>query len=297
MGLADRDYQKETPNHRFTNLRLTPVVKWLIIINCIIYLLDFLIIPGFQGTLSQSPFVGPLTQLGAFSIDSAFKDFHVWEFITFQFLHGSPPHLIFNCMGLFFFGPSMERWWGSNKFLIFYLICGIFGALFFSLLAVSGILPATDLHAYLVGASAGIYGILIGVAITTPHLKVRLLFPPIELTMRQLAIGVLAFAVFIIVAKIGNNGGGEAGHLGGAIGGFLLVRYPWLIAGRSQFKVFRHPVTKPRELPKLRPRTELEQSEDTEVDRILDKISAKGLHSLTQAERDTLNNLSNRNKP
>ena len=109
----------------------------------------------------------------------------------------------------------------------------------------------------LVGASAGIYGIFIGVAIIAPDLRVALLFPPIELSMRQLAIGLMVDFRRGDPAQLGGNEGGEAGHLGGAILGFILMRYPRLLGGGSRGgnpSARRRLRTTPT--PKLRPRTE-----------------------------------------
>ena len=178
--------------------QLTPVVKWLLIANVAVYFLDILL----EGSFGQKP----LRYFGAFAIQSAVFEFRIWEFLTFQFLHGSIGHLLFNSIGLFFFGPWMERWWGSKKFLIFYLLCGVAGAAFFALLTFMGILPG-GLQSAMVGASAGIYGIFIGVAIVAPNLRVALLFPPVELSMRQLAIGLLVISVGSILLSIGGFDG------------------------------------------------------------------------------------------
>jgi membrane associated rhomboid family serine protease len=229
MGIADRDYHRSPQGGFLSNL--TPVVKWLLTSNIAIFLLDYLLIPFVLDSNLDGENIPKIVDWGAFSIESAIHHFQVWRFISFQFLHGSLGHLLFNSMGIFFFGPWMERWWGSQRFLIFYLICGIGGAAFFSLLTLTGIVPA-DSQSILVGASAGIYGIFIGVAITAPNLRVSLLFPPIELSMRQLAIALLAISAGSIILKLGGNEGGEAGHLGGAIIGAILMRWPQLLSGR-----------------------------------------------------------------
>lgn len=273
MGIADRDYHRR--DHRESGgffSQITPVVKWLLILNLGIYFLDVLLETK------------PLRQFGAFAIHSAIFEGRIWEFITFQFLHGSVGHVLFNSMGIFFFGPWMERWWGSRKFLIFYLLCGVAGAAFFTLLEMLGVVP----DAYLVGASAGIYGILIGVAVVAPDLRVALLFPPIELSMRQLAIALLAISAGSILFKIGGNEGGDAGHLGGAILGFILVRYPQLLGRGGQISVFRPKAFSKSPEPKLKPRSTMEQDQDSAVDVILDKISRDGFQSLTPKEKDLL---------
>ncbi len=281
MGIADRDYyrQDRRDGGGFFS-QITPVVKWLLILNLGIYFLD-LFLAGADGQR-------PLRDFGAFTIQTGVLNGRIWEFVTFQFLHGGFQHVLFNSMGIFFFGPWMERWWGSKKFMIYYLLCGVAGAAFFTLLVYLGILPRDGLQSPLVGASAGIYGILIGVAVVAPDLRVRLLFPPIELSMRQLAMALMAISVGSILLKWGGNEGGEAGHLGGAILGFVLVRYPWLLGGEEirraiQSKIFsRNPATPQKS------RWGVEKEQEAAVDVILDKISREGFQSLTQAEKDFL---------
>ena len=117
------------------------------------------------------------------------------------------------------------------------------GAVFFTLLVLLGLLPGDDLWTPLVGASAGIYGILIGVAVIAPNLRVALLFPPIELSMRQLAIALMVISAGSILLKFGGNEGGEAGHLGGAILGFILMRFPRLLGGEPGVEVIRPKVS------------------------------------------------------
>ncbi len=261
--------------------QLTPVVKWLLILNVGIYFLD---------VFNEHR----LVTFGAFAVQSALFEFRIWEFVTFQFLHGSLGHVLFNSIGIYVFGPWMERWWGSGKFLIFYLLCGAAGAAFFTLLMFSGILPG-DLWTPMVGASAGIYGIFVGVAVIAPDLRVMLLFPPIELSMRQLAIGLMVISVGAILLSLGGNEGGEAGHLGGAILGYFLVRHPHLL---NRFRRSTRPrVSRFSPDSKLRPRSRYEAGQDSAVDLILDKISREGFQSLTDAEREILRNASERNHP
>ncbi len=254
--------------------QLPPVVKWLLFANVGIFFVDL--------------FIGhKLLDFGVFTIESAIFEYQFWQFVTFQFLHGSLGHLLFNSMGLYFFGPWMERWWGSKIFLIFYLLCGCAGAVFFTLLMFLGILPG-GMESGMIGASAGIYGIFIGVAVVAPDLRVALLFPPIELSMRQLAIALLVISIGAILLKLGGNEGGEAGHLGGAILGFILVRYPFLLGLHPGMKIFRPHAAHPASESKLRPRTRIRMDEDSAVDQILDKVSREGFQSLTDDERELL---------
>ncbi len=272
MGLPEREYSKRGGGMMG---QLTPVVKALLIMNLGIYFADMLL------------FDFAIRNQFAFAIQSALLEFRVWEFITFQFIHGSVGHVLFNCMGLFFFGPWMERWWGAKRFLFFYLVCGLGGAVFYTSLVLAGVLPGSNLQTGLVGASAGIYGILVGVAVIAPLMKVSLLFPPVTLTMRQLALALLAISVGSIVLKIGGNEGGEAGHLGGAIMGFVLMKthgwMSWISRASSRKGRPASDFT-----PKIRPRTIVDLHGQTEVDAILEKVSRDGFQSLTDEERDIL---------
>lgn len=290
MGIADRHYHQN--DHRGEDegffAQLTPVVKWVLITNIVIYFLDLF--------LKGNAFNGPIRSFGTFTVQSAVYDLKIWEFFTFQFLHGSVGHLLFNSVGLFFFGPWLERWWGARKFILFYLLCGAAGAVLFSVLMLLGVLPGNHPDSGLVGASAGIYGILIGAAVIAPNLRVSLLFPPIELSMRQLAIALMVISTGAILLKFGGNEGGEAGHLGGAILGYILMRNPQWLGRLPDFPGFQRRST-PSRPPKLRPRSDLEMQQDSAVDLILDKISREGFQSLTQAEKDILQKAANRNHP
>lgn len=274
--------------------RLTPVVKWLLIANIGIFVIDYLLLPLLFGVRVDDLRKPPIFKWGAFSVESALMQFRLWEFVTFQFIHGGLPHVLFNCMGLYFFGPWLERWWGSLRFIGFYLLCGTAGAAFYTMLMLLHVVPG-DFQSGLVGASAGIYGILIGVAFIAPNLRVMLLFPPIELSMRQLAIALMAISTGAILFSLGGNEGGEAGHLGGAILGFILMRFPWLLGGDSDVKTIRRP--RSPFVSKLRPRSRVELDQDTAVDLILDKVNREGIHSLTQSERDILLKASERKHP
>lgn len=280
MGIADRDYTTGRGRTGGGAGQVTPVVKWLLIINVAVFFSDVLL------------FNHHLFEWGFFSIESALRHGRVWEFVTFQFLHGSVLHLLFNSVGLFFFGPWMERWWGARRFTVFYLLCGAAGAGFYTLLWSLGLFSKESAATPLIGASAGIYGILMGVAVIAPNLRVALIFPPIEMSMRQMAMLVLGIATFTILTGFGGNEGGEAGHLGGAILGLLLVRSPqwlkWADRRGPVMDIIRPKAFDLRPAAKLKPRTEVDLALSSEVDRILDKVSQHGFQSLTQAERAIL---------
>lgn len=305
MGAFDREYFREE-RRQAAGPGMPPVVKALLILNILFFLADFLTRPG-----PIHPYFGKVNTLLCFTVESAFMEGRVWELLTFQFLHATFGHIIFNCVGLYFFGPWIERWWGSGRFTAFYLLCGLAGALFYTLLTVTGILPErgpwAGVATPLVGASAGIYGLIIGVAVTQPNAVIHLLLPPVSLTMRTAALIFIGIAVAMIVGDnliggvIFQNSGGEAGHLGGAILGFVLMKFPWLLGkGRRSRKIIRPPEFRRKaaasrkaaparkEAPKLRPRSEIDLKAASEVDRVLDKIAKDGLQSLTEDEREIL---------
>ncbi len=172
MGLYDRDYtqadfqsqHRHTPQMRMTFPRPTPVVKLLLITNIAIFLVSIFIRP--LGVL--------IYQWFSLDATSLLRALQPWRFITYQFLH-SPDfifHIFFNMLGLYFLGPTLERHWGSKRFLPFYLGCGVAGGLFYLLLVAVRFLPA----ATMVGASGSVLGLLAACAILSRSLWLFFLF-------------------------------------------------------------------------------------------------------------------------
>jgi membrane associated rhomboid family serine protease len=164
--------------------------------------------------------MGPLQRAGYFSTDKAIRDGQVWRFITFQFLHASPIHLVLNMVGLFLFGPIVEAQFGSKRYLAFYLLCGLAGAVSYLLLSSTHIL-ISDPREPLVGASAGIFGLLVAAAIIAPHVQIFYYVFPV--TIGMLAIFGMLLALYSVIS-LGYNAGGEAAHLGGGVLGFVLMK-------------------------------------------------------------------------
>jgi membrane associated rhomboid family serine protease len=210
MGFQDREYYRD-PSARggMPAFRMWSVNTWLILINVIVFFLD-----------SMTDYA--LRDLGSFSFATALTGFQVWRFITFQFLHLNLNHIFFNMLGLYFFGPIVESYLGSRRYLAFYLLCGIGGAIGYIILSLLGFLITSPTDV-LIGASAGIFGVLIGVATIGPDIRVMLLIPPIPMRMRTLAWVYIGIAVYVVLTS-GQNAGGQAAHLGGALIGYLLIR-------------------------------------------------------------------------
>ena len=192
-------------------MRMWSVTTWLIVLNVAVYILNQLT-------------DGLLAEWGYFSAATVIGGLQLWRFITFQFLHASVQHILFNMISLYFFGPLIEGYLGPRKYLAFYLLCGVGGAVMYLALWGIGVLPG-GAQTPMVGASAGIFGVLIAAARVAPDARVMLLFPPIPMRMRTFALVMLGIALWVVFTS-GRNAGGQAAHLGGAAVGALLIWRP-----------------------------------------------------------------------
>ena len=239
MGIYDRDYYRAAPAPRFGAMPLMTITMWLIVINFAVALIDSILFHwlGEAGRLSlpwgQIIIYPPLQYWGHFSVATAIWKGQVWRFITFQFLHAGPGpwHLLVNMVMLYFFGPLVEAYLGRRRFLAFYLICGIAGPVGYMVLWAASATGVTNLiqtaYVPLVGASAGLFGILIAAAHIAPDATV-LIYGIFPMKLRAMAWVMLGIAVYTVFTS-GHNAGGEAAHLGGAVIGWLLIRnVQWL---------------------------------------------------------------------
>ena len=231
MGIYDRDYYRQSlPKSGFGHFSAWSATTWLIIVNVAVFFLDGILhrftagqaMPGMEDYFNPDPlaYMGPLTRWGYLSVDTAIFGGQVWRFFTFQFLHASPWHLAGNMIGLYFFGPIVEAQFGVRRYLAFYLGCGLAGAVSYLLLAFGHVLQ-TQGGEPMVGASAGIFGLLVAAAMIAPDVQIFYYFIPV--TIRMLAIGGMLMAAYAVFAS-GVNPGGEAAHLGGGVLGFALMK-------------------------------------------------------------------------
>jgi membrane associated rhomboid family serine protease len=204
-----------------------------------------------------------------------------WSIVTYMFLHGGLMHLAFNMLALFFFGPRVEERIGSRRFTILYFLSGISGAIlsfFFS--------PG----AAIVGASGAVFGVTLAFAYYWPDALIYI-WGIIPVPARMM---VVLTTVFSLWSGFGGAGGNIAhfAHLGGYAGAYLYLK--WLERSRASFK--RQATSAPAEAThrlsgwRSIDRTKIHEVNRDEVDRILDKISATGLGSLTPQERLFLSN-------
>jgi membrane associated rhomboid family serine protease len=238
MAFADRDYNRGDVGRRASlggigGMRMFSVNTWLIIICVVVFILDQIITAPLMvnGEVVSDPLGGVvryhvIESWGYFSVTFAIGHLQLWRFITFQFLHANTTHILFNMIALFFFGPMVEQYLGSRRYLVFYLLCGIAGAVTYVLLWLMHILIANP-GVPLIGASAGIFGVLIAGSLIAPDALV-LIYGIIPMRLRIMALVLLAIAAYTVIFQ-GNNAGGEAAHLGGAALGFLLIKQPRIL--------------------------------------------------------------------
>jgi membrane associated rhomboid family serine protease len=224
--LEDRDYANRLlPRSAYRSPAVRSYTLWIILACVGVFALDLVLLAiGFYGLIPVGDAalqMGILQFWGHFSQYFAIERLQVWRFVTFQFLHGNLQHLVFNMLALYFFGPLVEAYLRGRQFVAFYLLCGAGGAVFYLVLLMLGYRIGTP-TVPLVGASAGIFGILVAAALIAPHAMVYVLgiFP---LRLVTLAYFFIIFAV-LQVLFLGENAGGEAAHLGGAAAGVLLMR-------------------------------------------------------------------------
>ena len=171
-------------------------------------------------------------------------DFHVWQFITYQFLHGSFTHLFFNMFALWMFGCVIENVWGAKKFLFYYITCGIGAGLCqeivqYAQYASEGLaayeyvniesIGRMPMGAFLnqwctIGASGAVYAILLAFGMTFPNERIFIFPLPVPIKAKWF---VCIYAVIELVMAYSSSGDGVAhvAHLGGMLFGFLLILY------------------------------------------------------------------------
>lgn len=195
---------------------LPPITRALLIANGVVFLLQMVV-----GDASLASFM--LWPLDAGSDPYAQGGFLPWQVLTYGFMHGGFVHLAFNMLALVMFGAPLEHTWGEKRFLTYYLTC-IVGAAAFQL-GVGWWTMAQGGEAYpTVGASGGIFGLLLAYGMLFPNQRVMLLIPPIPMKARTL---VIVYGVIELLMGITNTMPGVAhfAHLGGMVFGWLLIRY------------------------------------------------------------------------
>jgi membrane associated rhomboid family serine protease len=191
---------------------MPPVTQALIIANVAVFFLANM--AGGQWLFSAFALWPP-----ASGISNA-PGFQLWQLVTYSFLHGSFAHIFFNMFGLYMFGSDIERLFGARFYAAFYFASVLAAAVVH--LVVSAWMGATPYPT--VGASGGLYGLLLAYGMYFPNRQLMLLIPPIPMRARTF---VMVFAAIALVMGVTGTADGIAhfAHLGGMLGGWLMIQY------------------------------------------------------------------------
>ncbi len=262
MGIYDRDYSRPSYDSgrrvSFILPNVTPVVRALLIANVAVFVLEAI---GLRGIIER---------YFALTTGSLAQVLQVWRLISYQFLHGGLMHILFNMIVLYFLGPFLERVWSGQKFLAFYIGCGIVGGIFFHILFLF-----IGYRGDLVGASGAIMGAVAAMAVLHPNMQVMLFF---ILPMKLRTACWASIAYFIVSIVLGSNPGGNAAHIGGMLAG----------AAYALYSIGNFKLAIPHRMSSWEDEIKTDRELAAEVDRILLKVNQHGLASLTKKEKRAL---------
>lgn len=226
-----------------------------------------------------------------FSLSSNFNDFITkpWTIVTYGFLHDGFLHLFFNGLVLYYFGRLFLEYFTQKQLLNFYILGTICGGLFYLLSYSYFPLFEGKIHT-MVGASAGITSIVVGIATYIPNYQLHFRF------IGGVKVWHLAgiFILFDLISLDGSNGGGHIAHLGGALFGYLYMSqasnkqidiFKWF---KNLFKTPQNPLKTVYKSTKKSSLKNVKSENQIKIDEILDKISKSGYDSLTKKEKEFL---------
>ncbi len=268
--------------------RPSPWVWRLIVANAVVLLLLKALLPAAVPSLVFVP-----------DIHAALR--HPWTFLTYMFVHAGLLHLAFNMLILYSLGTRVEERMGGRSFILFYLYCGLGGALFS--LGLAALQPNA-----VAGASAAVLGVAVAFAMFWPDAELMVFPLPWPIRARTLVIALLAFDLAFALLAPG-DGVAHIAHLGGAAFAFLFFRFQRLagptrlprprLAERAVMVQSGTREAERSDTPVPRRPRNAEPGRDAvaiETDRLLDKISGQGIASLTPAERKFLDEVSKRKR-
>src|SRR5262245_32790919 len=203
--------QYQTRQIVFGGGSITPAVKFLLIVNIGVFIVQTLIGNSLEQQMTfYFGLVPPLV----------LQDLYLWQLFTYQFLHGGFSHILFNMLSVWMFGCDLERRWGSSFFLRYFFISAVGGGFLNTVFMPNQMVPS-------IGASAGVYGILLAYGLIYPNRIVYFYFLfPIKMKHFVCIIG--ALALYSSIAS-GQSGIAHLAHLGGMIFGYIYLRAgnPW----------------------------------------------------------------------
>lgn len=198
--------------------RLPPATRALLIASVLVFLVQ---LSSLDPTLRVHLALWPL--LPAELSNAGIPGFMPWQLLTYGFLHGDFPHVMLNMMALVMFGAQLEHTWGSRRYLAYFLIC-VIGAGLIQLALASWSVASGDMPYPTVGASGGVFGLLLGYGVMFPNQRVMLLIPPIPMKARTLVIVFGAIALLLGFTGL-QPGVAHFAHLGGMVFGWLTILY------------------------------------------------------------------------
>lgn len=285
MGLHDRDYMRDDdPPGRAPRRPLTGAT--LLLILCAAGFAGQAVVYGYPPDFRAGP---PL----ALRAEELLRG-HVWQLLTFQFLHGGIVHLLLNCWGIYMFGRDVEADLGRRRFLLLYFVCGVVGGLLQMLFSLG---LRGHFGSSVVGASAGLFGLIGAFATMHPQRVVTLLLffvLPLSLkagTLLLISGGIAVFGILFPGDRIAH-----AAHLGGMLAGMVFIRQ-WRLnwgywPGEAPPPATATPAASRRPAPSPAPSPAPPPADEDfierEVNPILDKIAREGINSLTPRERKVL---------
>ncbi|RMH61799.1 MAG: rhomboid family intramembrane serine protease [Bacteroidetes bacterium] len=201
-----------------------PIIKNLLILNGLFYMAKMVAIYtnaiGLAQVLNWMALYAPGAPAVGYTIFgtmTTIPGFWPWQLVTYAFLHGDLGHIFFNMFALWMFGVQIEHAWGSRRFAIYYFTC-VVGAGLLQMLVMWGQPVPT------VGASGGVFGILLAFGMMFPDRYIMLLIPPVPIKAKWFVIGYGALELFFGVTGT-QSGIAHFAHLGGMLFGFLLIQY------------------------------------------------------------------------
>jgi membrane associated rhomboid family serine protease len=199
---------------------MAPVTQALLLANIAAFMLQMFAEPVMVAYFALWPFHA---SSGAHPLAVGFQP---WQLVTYAFLHGGLMHLLFNMLALYMFGSDIERVFGARRYTIYYFVCVVSAAVAQLIVASSGDSPPYPT----VGASGGVFGLLLAFGLFFPRRMVMLIFPPIPMPAWLFVTLYGALELFLGVTGT-QQGVAHFAHLGGMLGGYLTIRY-WRPASR-----------------------------------------------------------------
>jgi len=249
---------------------ITRAVKYLIIINSVVFLLNFLF--------------GRDLFLIFGLVPGLFWRGFIWQPVTYMFLHGGLFHLLINMLVLWMFGTSLESAWGTRRFITFYFICGVSAGLLNVIVTPGSPIPT-------VGASGAIYGLLMAFGILFPN-QLIYFWGIIPIKAKYFVIGIGAIEFF---AAMGTSQSGVAHvvHLGGMLFGLLYLKWGNLTRSLSDHRAAS---MRQKHIRVVSDQTREREIIQKKADELLDKINRYGIDSLTESERRLMEDLARKMK-